>query len=124
MNDELKKIKQVSILLLDDDLSFLQFLSDFLTKNGFITCPCLNLSQAISALSNNPSYAIVDLFLNGSMKDSSLFISEHLKPKGIPFGRLSSAPRLIKEVYAGNWVLHKQKFLNEPSIILDLLKKP
>ena len=59
--------ESASLLLVDDDATFCQVLSDALIKRGFNVCVAHSVEQAIPmAEANPPEFAIVDLKMGGA----------------------------------------------------------
>lgn len=116
-------MKTQRILLLDDDPTLLRALSELLEENSYQVSAALNVARAIATLSSNPDFAIVDLFLAGDKGDalSNDFIRDHLVPRKIPYGRLTSAPRLVPKEYSGEWVLDKRLVATSPQTLIAAL---
>ena len=108
------------ILVLDDSRSFLSDINVALRRWGYEPLLAETAEQAIELLGQSPLFVIVDLFLAGDSGDqlSNDFVRDHLMPAGIPFGRLTSAPRLVPKEYSGSWVLHKYSFINDEECLL------
>ena len=111
------------ILLLDDDPLHLEELSEVLTAHGFQTICCATVDAAVSALEQQPTFAIVDLFLQGDDGEelSNHFVTAYLVPKGISYGRMSSAPHLVPVHLSGKWVVDKRKFRRDPEMVIEYL---
>ena len=111
------------ILLLDDDSAHLEELSEVLAANGFQSICCSTVDAAIAALEQQPSFAIVDLFLQGDDGEelSNHFVTAYLVPKGIAYGRMSSAPHLVPDHLSGSWVVDKRKFRRDPEMVIEYL---
>jgi hypothetical protein len=112
-----------TILLLDDDPLHLEELSEVLNANGYETICCETVDAAVAALEKCPSFAIVDLFLKGDDGEelSNHFVTAYLIPKGIAYGRMSSAPHLVPDHLIGKWVVDKRKFQRDPEMVLEYL---
>ena len=111
------------ILLLDDDLALLLELEDFLAANGFQVDTAPNVEAAVTALAVQPDFTIVDLFLSGNdgAELSNDFIRDHLLPRQLRYGRLTSAPRLVPAQFAGEWILDKRQVIRAPELLLEKL---
>lgn len=112
-----------TILLLDDDPLHLEELSEVLNANGYQTICCSTVDAAVTALEQQPDFAIVDLFLQGDDGEelSNHFVTAYLVPKGIAYGRMSSAPHLVPDHLVGRWVVDKRRFRRDPEMVLDYL---
>jgi len=117
--------EDTKILLLDDDRNHLHELSRYLSTEGYTPLAALDPDIAEGLLEQNPKFAIVDLFLAGEQgaELSSQFILNFLVPRGIPYGRMSSAPDMVPETERGEWVVHKRDFWNDPDSLYPLLQQ-
>ena len=113
------------VLLLDDDMDLLHDVSQVLTAAGFDVARCPTVNIAMMQLSVRPDFALVDLFLDGTLGDelSNGFVRDHLIPNGIPYGRLSSAPGLVPKEFSGEFVMHKRDFSMHPDKLVALIRQ-
>ncbi len=109
------------ILVLDDSSSFLDDISKSLTRWGYEPLLAKTAEEAVDLLVLEPAFVVVDLFLAGDAGDqlSNDFVRDHLMPSDIPFGRLTSAPRLVPEDFSGSWVLHKYSYLSDEDCLRE-----
>ncbi len=114
-----------TILLLDDDPMIHEIVRSIIDLSFFNLKYAITVEEARNFLrEEDVKFVICDLFLNGDLGDelSNGFIREHVKVLGIPYCRLTSAPRLVPEDCVGLRIIDKRNVYNDTSLLLDLLK--
>ncbi len=116
----------IYVLHLDDDKDLLADVRTALEEAGLSVFSAPNVDVAADIVTGHKiNFAVVDLFLEGDDGEelSNDFIRNILMPRGIPFGRMTSAPGLVGEDVAGRWILPKGVFRRAPHTLAALIRK-
>lgn len=114
------------VLHLDDDPVLLEEVRDALEAEAFTVFSAANVTEAEAFIAAHQiDFAVVDLFLEGNDGDelSNDFIRAHLQPRGILYGRMTSAPGLVPADCTGCWVMPKAVFRRSPYALGEMIRK-